>query len=124
MIKPYEVRYCATCDKELHGRADKKFCDDQCRTMFNNQSKPRDSLVVKNINAILRKNKAILEQILSTYPDKNTTRISLKKLNDLHFNFSYSTHQLNTKNGVYIFCYEYGYRKLDEQYVMVVKSLD
>ena len=30
-------RYCLDCGAVLHGRADKKFCNDQCRNNYNNQ---------------------------------------------------------------------------------------
>ncbi|MES2690602.1 MAG: hypothetical protein V4658_09375 [Bacteroidota bacterium] len=120
---PAETKNCLTCGNELHGRSDKKFCDDQCRTTYNNRFKT-ESAQVKSINSILRKNRKILEGFLLPQKDKTTVNILLKKLSATGFNFTYSTHLLNTKNGNYTFCYEYGYRMLDDGFVMIVKSLD
>lgn len=118
-----ETKNCLTCGSELHGRSDKKFCDDQCRTTYNNRNKTEGERV-KYINAVLRKNRRILETFLLPANGKNTINIPVQKLTGTGFNYAYQTHTLNTKNGNYIFCYEYGYRMLDAAMVMVVKSLD
>lgn len=120
---PAETKNCLTCGNELHGRSDKKFCDDQCRTTYNNRFKT-ESLQVKAINAALRKNRKILESFLLPYKDKTTVNVSLNKLNGTGFNYTYNTHTLNTRSGNYVFCYEYGYRMLDDAFVMIVKSHD
>ncbi|RYF12576.1 MAG: DUF2116 family Zn-ribbon domain-containing protein, partial [Flavobacteriales bacterium] len=35
-------RFCLDCNTEIKGRADKKFCDDQCRNNYNNRRKSED----------------------------------------------------------------------------------
>jgi hypothetical protein len=44
-----DTKTCLQCGTELRGRIDKKFCDDQCRTAYNNSIKT-DSAIIKNIN--------------------------------------------------------------------------
>ena len=44
-------RECLTCGTELRGRTDKKFCDDYCRSAYNNKMGPRSSLYVRNVNS-------------------------------------------------------------------------
>ena len=113
------TKYCLSCNNELHGRADKKFCDDQCRTTYNNQFKVNTG-AIKDINAILKKNRKILHDL--TPEEQGKAKVSKKRLLDKGFNFTYLTHQYTTKAGAcYTFCYEYGYLKLEEDFYMLVK---
>ena len=55
---------CLSCGDELFGRADKKFCSDQCRNDYNNKLRQSENNYVRNINNILKKNRRILESEL------------------------------------------------------------
>jgi hypothetical protein len=119
-----EAKTCLNCGDVLKGRIDKKFCDDQCRTQFNNRLNSDSSAVVKTINHILKKNRRIMEELLSHAAD-GKAKATGKKLQEKGFNTSYHTHTYKTKAGaVYYFCYEYGYLPLDNDYYMVVKKQD
>ena len=110
---------CQFCGTELKGRIDKKFCDDQCRTAYNNRLKTDDSHM-RNVNNILRKNRLIMKELVPAAEGK--IKVSEQKLLDKGFNFYYHTHRYNTKTGnTYHFCYEYGYLHLDGGYYMLVK---
>ncbi|TCD11262.1 hypothetical protein EZ449_07165 [Pedobacter frigidisoli] len=113
-------RSCLDCGMPLKGRADKKFCDDACRNNYNNNLKIGDSLVLKRINSILKKNRSILAK-LNPDAKAKTTR---KKLLSAGFNFDYHTHTYQTQNGnTYIFCYEYGFLSLaDEEFLLVKRE--
>lgn len=114
-----EQKHCNFCGEVIKGRADKKFCDDQCRTGYNNKLKT-DSPQVRHINTILRKNRKILAEFADN--DEGKSRVGIKKLAERGFNFTYFTHLYKTKQGsTYYFCYEYGYLKLEGDYYMVVK---
>jgi len=111
-------RLCLDCGKPLRGRSDKKFCDDLCRNSYNNRLKSEESLVVKRINAILKKNRNILAQL----NPEGKTKITRKKLFATGFNLDYHTHTYQTQNGnQYRFCYEYGYLILNEEEFLLVK---
>jgi hypothetical protein len=115
---PTTERLCLDCSKPIHGRADKKFCDDQCRSNFNNQLNSDSHNLVRNINNILRRNRRILQQLNPT----QKTKTSRKKLDTLGFNFNYFTGIYQTKAGsTYNFCYDYGYLVLNEEEVLIVK---
>jgi predicted nucleic acid-binding Zn ribbon protein len=115
-----EDKHCLFCGESIKGRADKKFCDDQCRTSFNNRLK-NDSNFMRNVNNALRKNRRIIQEIVDNTED-GKGKASGKKLLDKGFTFSYYTHTYTTKTGsVYHFCYEYGYLKLENDYYMLVK---
>lgn len=110
---------CLACGKTLHGRADKKFCNDYCRNAYNNNLKSATSTVVRNINNILLKNRRILQAVLG---EEEMQKIPKEKLLQQGFQFKYLTHTyVNKKGNVYTFCYEYGYLPLEHDLYLVVK---
>ncbi len=116
-------KQCLSCGKTLKGRIDKKFCDDYCRTQYNNQLKAEDTAVIKKINAVLRSNRRILERQIA--PGEEMGKCPRQKLADAGYNFQYLTHQYTNKKGnVYFFCYEYGYLLLEGDWVLVVKRVE
>jgi predicted nucleic acid-binding Zn ribbon protein len=117
-----QQKQCLACGKVLHGRADKKFCNDYCRNAYNNNLKSATSNVVRNVNNILLKNRRILESALGT---EEMQKISKEKLLQQGFQFKYLTHTYTNKKGnVYTFCYEYGYLPLEHDLFLVVKRKD
>jgi len=117
-----EIKNCLACNKTLRGRADKKFCDDYCRSNYNNLQKIKDKPdeFVKNINNTLLKNRKIL---LSILPEtEEMAKVTANKLLEKGFVFKYHTHTYkNKKDQVYFFCYEYGYLPLGENWYLVVR---
>ena len=119
MAQAVAVRKCLYCDKNLNGRADKKFCNDYCRNAFNNQLKSANSPIVRNINNALIKNRRILEAMLG---EEKMVKQPKEKLLNQGFNFKYFTHHYtNQKGNVYVFCYEYGYLPLEHEWFLIVK---
>ena len=113
-----QERLCLDCGAVLHGRSDKKFCDDQCRNNYNNQLNSESYNLVRNINNILKRNRRIMEEFNPT----GKTKVTRKKLSAKGFNFDYITSIYQTKTGsTYNFCYEYGYLLLDNDEVLLVK---
>jgi hypothetical protein len=113
-----EKRKCLECGEAFNGRVDKKFCSDLCRNAYNNKLNSDHVNYVRNINNILRKNRRIIEELLP----EETAKVSQQKLIDKGFNFNYHTNTYLTKAGaLYVFCYDYGYLKLDDQFYMLVK---
>ena len=114
------VKECQACGKPLHGRTDKKFCNDYCRNSYNNQLKAStQSTHVRNINNALIKNRRILESLLR---DEKMIKVSKTKLLEHAFSFKYITHlYTNHKGNTYYFCYEYGYLPLENDWFLIVK---
>ena len=109
----------------LAGRIDKKFCDDYCRSMYNNKeyNTNRGAAIIRKVNSILRKNRRILEELLP--PAEEQVKIEKEKLTGRGFNFDFYTSAFKHKRGaVYYFCYEYGYLSLEAEYFFVVKRTE
>ncbi|ADY53628.1 hypothetical protein Pedsa_3089 [Pseudopedobacter saltans DSM 12145] len=112
-------KLCLDCQTPVVGRSDKKFCDDQCRTNYNNRLKATDDSLLKQINLILKKNYQILK---NCNPD-GKTKVKRELLLQKGFDFNYHTHLYTTQKGTsYIFCYDFGYLLLDRENVLLVKK--
>ncbi|MFN8259105.1 MAG: hypothetical protein U0W24_25675 [Bacteroidales bacterium] len=116
-------RTCPECGDKLLGRADKKFCSDQCRNSYNNRLNSDTSNTVRNINNILRKNRRILQELNK---QSGKTMVSKETLIKKGFDFTYLTHTYKTQKGfTYHFCYEQGYLYLeDKSLYLLVTSKD
>ncbi|MGC9374798.1 MAG: hypothetical protein ACP5DQ_07130 [Bacteroidales bacterium] len=117
------TRTCLECGEKIVGRADKKFCSDQCRNTYNNRLNSDASNTVRNINNILRKNRRIL---MDLNKQSGKTMVTKESMLSNGFNFSYHTHTYTTKKGdVYHFCYEQGYLYLpDKELYLLVENKD
>jgi len=120
MLQQKETKTCMFCEKPLKGRSDKKFCDDYCRAAYNNELKSATNNYIRNVNNALGKNRRILESLL---PEGETKKsVNKDKLIEKGFQFKYHTEQHTYKNGnTYIFCYEYGYRPMENDWFLIVK---
>jgi hypothetical protein len=114
-----EKRFCQYCAQVLHGRLDKKFCDDGCRNTFNNQQNSTQNKEMRIINSILKKNRVIL---LAKLPEgRKQLKISKDQLLLAGFNFNYMTHQLVLPSGLSAqFCYELGWVVLEKNRCLIV----
>lgn len=114
------MQTCLECGEKIIGRVDKKFCDDSCRNSYNNKQKKNDTKLMRNINNTLRKNFKILSELQFNDNKAKTTK---NKLASLGFDFEYITNIKTYKNGAqYFFVYDYGYKLLEEDFVLVVKK--
>ena len=113
-------KQCLECGAKLMGRADKKFCNDQCRNTYNNNLNKDANEYVRRVNVILRKNRRILSSLMP----KDKSRTTKEQLLLRGFNFYYYTNIYKTKQGkTYYFVYELGYLQLEnEDYALVRKQ--
>ena len=116
-----ETKTCVCCSKTIHGRSDKKFCNDYCRNAHHNRLNCEGNNYIRNINYNLRRNRRILENLL--LPARQLTKTSRQVLQNKGFSFHYFTHSCTNRKGKrFHFCYEYGYRLVEKEQVMVVKG--
>ncbi|MCE2893242.1 MAG: hypothetical protein LW721_02295 [Flammeovirgaceae bacterium] len=119
MAKTQE-KACLECGEKIKGRADKKFCSDQCRVAYNNKLNRDESNYMTNVVNLLRKNRRILLELNPS----GKTRVSRETLTKKGFDFNYHTSQYKTKeNAVYYYCFEQGYLPVENNwYLLVVKK--
>lgn len=109
-------KLCLDCGDHIYGRADKKFCSDQCRNNYNNRINRDSSNLIRNIHALLRKNR----RILATLYEGDRSEIHKDALYALGFNIGFFTHLVETESGdKTFFCYEYGYREVENDFVLI-----
>lgn len=112
-------RTCPECGNKIKGRADKKFCSDACRNIYNNFLNKDTKNILRTINNRLRKNYRILEK-LNTEDKTKTTKERLLRMG---FNFDYFTSIYTTKSGsTYFYLYDQGYLPLDKEFYLLVKK--
>lgn len=110
---------CLECGEKIIGRSDKKFCNDACRNAYNNKQNKDSTNLMRNVNNKLRKNYRILKEINID----GKTKVGKSKLESLGFDFEYFTSLKVYKNGSeYRFIYDYGYKLLEEDFVLIVKN--
>ena len=111
-----EKKLCLECGETISGRADKKFCSDDCRSTFNNRQNREKDRIVRRINAQLRHNRRVLAELKPS----GKTIVREETLRTKGFHFDYFTHQYTTRLGrIYHLCYDQGYLLLPEgQYLL------
>lgn len=114
------TKTCKECGEKIAGRADKKFCSDQCRIAFNNKKRTPANNYVRNVTHALLRNRIILEELNPT----GKTRVSIERLREKGFNFKYFTSTYTTRDGAeYRYCFEQGYLAVDKDiFLLVVKK--
>jgi hypothetical protein len=112
---------CAECGQNLQGRADKRFCDDQCRSQFNNRNNSTFKNLYRRVEYALRKNHTILQGL----NPQGTAVVTRRQLTRQGFDFEYITSQYNSHSGqVFYAVYDQGYRFIDQDQVVLELSLN
>jgi|SRR5688572_14809303 predicted nucleic acid-binding Zn ribbon protein len=105
------TRPCPVCQTSILGRADKKYCSDQCRALANNGKKLKAQQILVTTNQRLRKNRTILKT-LCPY-GKATVRKEVLMAMGFELDFFTSIFITNTKQ-VYYLCYDFAYTPIRE----------
>lgn len=113
-------RSCLQCGDPVKGRADKKYCSEDCRTEYNNKLNRDANNFVAKINRILRRNR----RILAALNPNGKAKVKKERMQTAGFHFGYYTNIYETKSGnIYKFVYDQGYIQLDEQtFALVVRQ--
>lgn len=105
-MKSDPKRYCLECGKILHGRSDKKFCNDICRSAYANKRYKTTHSEIFRIHRILLRNHHLLEE----YLQNGFSQISVRELYLRGFNFDYFT-SIHTERSrhIEICCFDIRY---------------
>lgn len=110
---------CKECGTIIKGRSDKVYCSDICRNTYNNTVNQQLNRKITEINAILRKNYVILNQLRAD----GKTIISRQQLVMKGFNFGFMTHQsMGVSGELYTFCYHLGYYQKDSAHFVLIDA--
>jgi Cft2 family RNA processing exonuclease len=108
------------CQHSLHGRADKKFCNDYCRNTFSNRQNQAQNKVIRNITGALKRNRNIINDMIGLKPGCIVTRTDMLNAG---FHFYYFTHiKSNSRNITTYFCFDYGYQVISDDTIKLYKS--
>ncbi|MBD1426877.1 hypothetical protein [Sphingobacterium arenae] len=115
-----EKRTCLACREPITGRSDKRYCDDGCRSAYNNNRNSVPNRFVRKTNDVLKRNRRVLSNILGKEKIK---KVSREKLLSKGLDFDFFTSQLKTAKGqIYFFVYEYGYLSLEDERFLIVRQ--
>lgn len=114
-------RKCLECGEPLMGRADKKFCNDQCRSAHYQRRNAGSEGLIRNVNKQLRKNYSILKLLNR----EGKTKVKKSALLREGFVFGPITGIYTTKeNKTYYFVYDQGYLPIENDYYILVVNKD
>ncbi|TDQ10147.1 hypothetical protein [Pedobacter metabolipauper] len=113
-------KHCLNCRDIIKGRADKKFCDDSCRSNYNYfRNGAEEITLVRYINSALKKNRGILK----SFDIEADTKVEKGSLLAKGFDFGYFTSIFeNEKLNRCYFCYEMGYLVINEYEILLIKN--
>ena len=105
------MKGCPVCGDEIIGRADKKYCSAKCKSAHQYEMRLTKESFYLEVDKQLKLNRKLLKRYnLSGY-----TTLRKEVLLNGGFNPRYFTHYWkNSKNQVYLFCYDYGFLELKE----------
>ncbi len=104
-LKPF--RQCCVCDKPLHGRSDKVFCDYHCKNSYHADVRKHTKSAAAVNTRVLHKNYEILCLLLGD----NYDRFVIKKLElkKLFFNFETISGMSSTRYGLKFDVFEFSW---------------
>lgn len=110
-IAVMNARTCPICQTPILGRADKKYCSDQCRALANNEKKMESQRILIATNQVLRKNRTILK----TLCPQGKAIVRKEVLTSMGFNLTkFTSIFVTATKQVYYICYDYGYTPILE----------
>jgi len=115
-------KQCLQCQKELHGRSDKKFCSTLCRNNHNYKLRKTTKDAVKDIDYILHRNRIILQALMGE-KGRSKMMVDRLQLDQMGFNFNYITgFYKNSHNKLYHHVYDYAWMEFSKQEIMIVRK--
>ena len=115
-----EEKLCLSCHKPLKKemRKDAKYCNEYCKTAYNNLQRYGLDPNVSRVDKILHKNFEILQKMLK---NQNYVEVSRENLEKKGFKFDFFT---QIRGTTYKYCYTLSFRQKDPKTVLISKAPD
>lgn len=115
------MKKCKTCSKKVIGRSDKLFCSVKCKSTYHRKLRNKTSLITKDIDKMLHRNRAILYEIIGARNSKMTLpRMLLEKKK---FQFKYHTHtHINSQGKTYYYVYDLAWMAFSNNKVLIIRT--
>ena len=108
-----EERKCAECGKDLKGRTDQRFCNDDCRNKFNRLKRQTEKtlgqLNQKEIIAIIKNNYDILRK--RGVPEKGVTISDAWSIRSIGINPRFYTSMFGENGETWYCCFDFAWRE-------------
>ncbi len=112
---------CISCGKQFAGRTDKKYCSLACKNIYNYNRRQQTKSATQTIDAILHKNREILDVIMG--PKRKKMYILKTELTQMGFQFPYMTgYYTNSKDKLYHYIYDFAWMEFTGEKLMIVKK--
>jgi len=103
-LKINHMKNCQECNRPVVGRADKRYCDDYCRSSYHNKRYRGLNKEVQEVNSILKNNRKVLAKLCID----EMSLVSRTQLVAEGFDFKYATSVEKFKDYNCRYCYEFG----------------
>lgn len=102
-----KLKKCLSCNLELKGRSDKKFCDQYCKSAYHYKIlQDGTGSFFSRVDKQLKTNR----RILKNYNKAGKATVRSEVLKEEGFDPNFFTHYWKNKSGdVYLFVYEFGF---------------
>ncbi len=115
-----KVNNCISCQMELNGRSDKRFCSTACKNDFNNQLRKLTIKETAIIDAYLHRNREILMHVMGSHKKIQIDKLQLSKA---RFKFEYHTgHYINKEAKTYWQVYDFAWMEFSDQKILIVRK--
>lgn len=117
-------QHCQECGKEIHGRSDKRFCNDTCRNNLNRKKRIAEQVIIPDIALeIIRIIKNNYRLLKSGGLESGITAFQpIKNLLERGFNPGFFTSIREEEGDVYHFCFECGFRISGENIFIIERK--
>ena len=106
------MRTCPTCETEIRGRPDKKYCSPECKTASHYELRKKKEKLYFKVDRQLKINRKVLKK----YNSNGKTVLRRDVLHKEGFDPNFFTHFRKTSKGeVYFYCYDFGFLKIQER---------
>ncbi|GAB4283161.1 MAG: hypothetical protein Kow0068_07950 [Marinilabiliales bacterium] len=114
------IKKCLNCHKKFNAVPRQKYCSVKCKDQYHYRLRKGIKSTVANINNKLNKNRRILHELLA---NKKNLIVFASNLKSLGFECDYHTHIKKVGKYDYFFCYEYGFRFIDNERISLIKMI-